>query len=81
MSPEQEGENDHEFKEDNCVSNKGVPFSTSNSDENESGNNLGSARCPSDPSLAVYYLASNMIIHDKEKQQLLEAENIIVRLR
>lgn len=81
MSADKERENDHEFKEDNRLSNKGVPVSMANSDENESGNNVGSIRCPSDPTLAVYYLASNMIVHDKEKQQLLEAENIIIRLR
>lgn len=81
MSADKERENDHEFKEDNRLPNKGVPVSMANSDENESGNNVGSIRCPSDPTLAVYYLASNMIVHDKEKQQLLEAENIIIRLR
>lgn len=44
--------------------------------EGESGN-----ICPRDCSLAAYYLASNMTIQDKDKQALLEAENIIVRLR
>ena len=36
---------------------------------------------PKDYSSATYYLASNMTIQDNEKQALLEAENIIVRLR
>ena len=36
---------------------------------------------PKDYSLATYYLASNMTIQDNDKQALLEAENIIIRLR
>lgn len=32
-------------------------------------------------SMATYFLASNMTLQDNEKQQLLEAENIIIRLR
>ena len=37
--------------------------------------------CSTDPSLATYYLASNMTINDAQKQQLLDAENIVIRLR
>lgn len=86
--PDREHEYETEFLE---KSNRSPPEKSSsssvNSDENESGNSAESSRYPSrsrtscDPSLATYYLASNMIVQDKEKQQLLEAENTVIRLR
>ena len=61
--------------------NKTVSLSSENIDGGDRGSCSSSIRHPSDPSLATYYLASNMTLQDNEKQQLLEAENIVIRLR
>ena len=61
--------------------NKTVSLSSENIDGGDRGSCSSSIRHPSDPSFATFYLASNMTIQDNEKQQLLEAENIVIRLR
>ena len=74
-------QNTEERSENNCPSDR-IPSCC--------GSKPGSVNtrcCPSnkmnasDPSLATYYLASNMTINDAQKQQLLDAENIVIRLR
>lgn len=69
--------------EDGRNLDKAVSLSSEHTDGEDPGSctDTDSAYHHYDPSLASYYLASNMIIQDNEKQQLLEAENIVIRLR
>ena len=88
---------DYEVKENssaksNIASEKYKSHFILNKNENGNKNGDSEEKCvgfeeeneklyPKDYSSATYYLASNMTIQDNEKQALLEAENIIVRLR
>ena len=70
-------------EEDGRNLDKAISLSSEHTDGEDRGSctDTDSAYHQCDPSLASYYLASNMIIQDNEKQQLLEAENIVIRLR
>lgn len=79
---DEKSEYSQKFEEDGRNLDKAVSLSSEHTDGEDPGSCTDSAlHHQSDPSLASYYLASNMIIQDNEKQQLLEAENIVMRLR
>ena len=77
---EEKSEHNHKFGGGGNL-DKAVSISSENTDGEDRGSCSDSTRYHSDPSMASFHLASNMIIQDNEKQQLLEAENIVIRLR
>jgi ATP-dependent Lon protease len=92
VSDDDNNSDDRDNSDDDRNDNEGCEMQTERNDtnyKNENNKNFKKGKSESknqtyrsfNPLVASYYLASNMPLQDRERQQLLESENIIIRLK